>query len=120
VNDRCRLLSGSSRRFAEFRIHAFKRYQDHRRYLGLERAYVRGVLARPGAAGALAPEFAARIAASAGLSNRIAHAYEDIDPARVHAALATALRDVPEYLRRMAAHAGVGGVRARVPSACHL
>ena len=59
------------------------------------------------AAGILDGEFAARIAASAGLRNRIAHAYEDIDPARVHAALGTALRDVPVYLRRIAAHAGI-------------
>ena len=58
-------------------------------------------------AGILEAGFAARIAASAGLRNRIAHAYEDIDPARVHAALGPALRDVPEYLRRIAAHAGI-------------
>lgn len=41
---RCRLLFGSQRRFAEQRLLAYKRYQDHRRYLELERRYVDRVL----------------------------------------------------------------------------
>ena len=40
ITERCRLLYGSPRRFAELKMYAFKRYQDHRRYLGLEREYV--------------------------------------------------------------------------------
>jgi predicted nucleotidyltransferase len=38
--ERCRLLAGSPRRLAELKIYAFKRYQDHRRYLDLERTHV--------------------------------------------------------------------------------
>lgn len=45
VLERCRLLAGSPRRLAELKIYAFKRYQDHRRYLDLERSYVDRVLA---------------------------------------------------------------------------
>lgn len=44
VLERCRLLAGSPRRLAELKIYAFKRYQDHRPYLALERAYVDRVL----------------------------------------------------------------------------
>jgi uncharacterized protein len=40
VMDRPRLLYGSPQRLAAFRLYAFKRYQDHRRYLQMERAYV--------------------------------------------------------------------------------
>lgn len=44
----CRLLYGSSRALAELQIYAFKRYQDHRRFLAMEREYVRrGVLTSP-------------------------------------------------------------------------
>jgi predicted nucleotidyltransferase len=45
VLERCRLLAGSPRRLAELKIYAFKRYQDHRPYLALERAYVDRVVA---------------------------------------------------------------------------
>lgn len=48
VLERCRLLAGSPRRLAELKIYAFKRYQDHRRYLPLERQYVDRVLAAMG------------------------------------------------------------------------
>lgn len=48
VLERCRILAGSPRRLAELKIYAFKRYQDHRRYLPLERAYVDRVLATLG------------------------------------------------------------------------
>ena len=40
VTERCELVYGSPRRLAEFKMYAFKRYQDHRRYLNMERAYV--------------------------------------------------------------------------------
>jgi len=36
----------SPRRLAELKIYAFKRYQDHRRFLDMEREHVRRVLAR--------------------------------------------------------------------------
>jgi uncharacterized protein YutE (UPF0331/DUF86 family) len=54
--------------------------------------------------GMLEPDFATRIAACAGLRNRIAHEYETIDPVRVHEALQSAVRDIPAYLRHVAAH----------------
>jgi len=47
VVGRCRLLAGSPRRLAELKIYAFKRYQDHRRFLAMEREHVRRVLAGP-------------------------------------------------------------------------
>jgi predicted nucleotidyltransferase len=40
VTEHCELVYGSPRRLAEFKMYAFKRYQDHRRYLDMERAYV--------------------------------------------------------------------------------
>ena len=40
VMDGARLLYGPVRRFQELRILAFKRYQDHRRFLALERDVV--------------------------------------------------------------------------------
>ena len=46
ITEQCRLLYGSPRRLAELRIYAFKRYQDHRRYLALERLYVERTLER--------------------------------------------------------------------------
>lgn len=46
TTDRAVLLYGTTRRFAEFRMHAFTRYQDHRRFLQLEREYVRRQAAR--------------------------------------------------------------------------
>ena len=41
---------------------------------------------------------AAELAKAAGLRNRLAHEYDAIDPAIVHAAAADAARDVPRYL----------------------
>lgn len=41
-----RLVYGSSRAFDAFKLYAFKRYQDHRRYLDLEREYVERALDR--------------------------------------------------------------------------
>lgn len=40
ILERCRLLYGDSRRFQRLKIYAFKRYQDHRPYLDMERAFV--------------------------------------------------------------------------------
>ena len=57
--------------------------------------------------GMLDQAFAKRIAACAGLRNRITHEYEAIDPARVQEALQSAARDIPEYLKRLAAHVGL-------------
>ena len=59
------------------------------------------------AIGMLERDFATRIAACAGLRNRIAHEYEAIDPRRVHEALQSAVRDIPAYLRRLAEHLGL-------------
>jgi uncharacterized protein YutE (UPF0331/DUF86 family) len=57
--------------------------------------------------GLLDREFAGRIAACAGLRNRITHEYETIDPALVHGALQAALQDIPVYLRGLADHVGL-------------
>lgn len=54
--------------------------------------------------GLLDRAFAERIAACAGLRNRIVHEYDVLDPARVHDALQSALRDVPEFMGRVAAY----------------
>ncbi|MBM3770310.1 MAG: hypothetical protein FJW27_03310 [Acidimicrobiia bacterium] len=40
VSTRAVLEHGTERRFDAFRRYAFKRYQDHRRFLEMERAYV--------------------------------------------------------------------------------
>lgn len=42
ITERCELLYGSPRALYELKIYAFKRYQDHRRFLAMERAYVKG------------------------------------------------------------------------------
>jgi uncharacterized protein YutE (UPF0331/DUF86 family) len=52
-----------------------------------------------GKLGALPDDFARSISAAAGLRNRIADEYEDIDPGRVHDALGRVLEDVPRYAR---------------------
>ncbi len=51
--------------------------------------------------GALPAAFATRLAACAGLRNRIVHEYDAIDPARVYEAMRSAVVDVPEYLRHV-------------------
>ena len=48
--------------------------------------------------GALESAFAHRIAASAGLRNRIVHEYDELDHRRVFEGLESALRDIPAYL----------------------
>jgi uncharacterized protein YutE (UPF0331/DUF86 family) len=49
-------------------------------------------------------EFGRRIAACAGLRNRIVHEYDEIEPLKVHEALGTAMRDVAAYLRAIENH----------------
>jgi uncharacterized protein YutE (UPF0331/DUF86 family) len=50
------------------------------------------------ALGVCVPEFATRIASCAGLRNRIAHEYDDIDPQKLFEAVRQAVHDVPEFL----------------------
>jgi uncharacterized protein YutE (UPF0331/DUF86 family) len=62
--------------------------------------------------GILPVAFATQVAACAGLRNRIVHEYDEIDPTRVHEGLQAAVRDIPEYLRRIEEHLsgpGIGG-----------
>lgn len=40
VTDNCELVHGSPRQLEALKLYAFKRYQDHRRYLDMERSYV--------------------------------------------------------------------------------
>ena len=40
VTTQCTLLYGALRTLHEFKMYAFRRYQDHRKYLDLERQYV--------------------------------------------------------------------------------
>ncbi len=40
ITDQCALVFGSPRRLEALKLYAFKRYQDHRRYLDMEREYV--------------------------------------------------------------------------------
>jgi hypothetical protein len=49
-------------------------------------------------------EFGRRIAACAGLRNRIIHEYDEIEPRVVHEALRSAMRDLPAYLRAVDAY----------------
>jgi len=51
--------------------------------------------------GILPHDLTQTIAACAGLRNRIVHEYDEIDPARIHEALQTAARDVPQYLTHL-------------------
>lgn len=40
ITEACRLLYGDPKALQRLKIYAFKRYQDHRRYLDLERRFV--------------------------------------------------------------------------------
>ena len=40
VMERCRLLYGAPRELRRLQLYAFRRYQDHRKYLDLERRFV--------------------------------------------------------------------------------
>lgn len=57
-------------------------------------------------AGALPMDLARRLAPAAGLRNRLAHVYEDIDPARVYAGLREALELFPAYVEAIEAFLG--------------
>jgi uncharacterized protein YutE (UPF0331/DUF86 family) len=57
--------------------------------------------AQLGRLGVLDHDFARRLAAYAGLRNRIVHEYDELDPRRVHEALQAVMRDFPAYLRRV-------------------
>ncbi|GIW41377.1 MAG: hypothetical protein KatS3mg076_1954 [Candidatus Binatia bacterium] len=46
ITEACELLYGSPRELQRFKIYAFKRYQDYRRYLDMERRYVERGLGR--------------------------------------------------------------------------
>lgn len=58
--------------------------------------------------GVLDHDLARRLAPCAGLRNRIVHEYDELDPAKVHDALQFALREIPEYLRRVEAYLSAG------------
>jgi uncharacterized protein YutE (UPF0331/DUF86 family) len=45
-----------------------------------------------------------RIASAAGLRNRIAHEYDDLDPARLFEGMEAAARDIPVWLTHVAAY----------------
>lgn len=49
-------------------------------------------------------EFGRRVAACAGLRNRIVHEYDEVDPRKVHEALGAAMQDVSTYLRAIEDH----------------
>lgn len=51
VTEDCRLLHGAPAELARLKLYAFKRYQDHRRYLDLERRFVARALTGPVARG---------------------------------------------------------------------
>ncbi len=46
ITDHCQLLFGTERDLHILKMYAFKRYQDHRRYLDLERSYVTQAIRR--------------------------------------------------------------------------
>jgi predicted nucleotidyltransferase len=48
VTEHCRILFGPDDRLHRLKIFAFKRYQDHRRFLALERAFVEQYIAAVG------------------------------------------------------------------------
>lgn len=54
--------------------------------------------------GVLDHPFARQIASCTGVRNRIVHAYDDLDPTKVHEALNTVLQDVPVYLAKVQAY----------------
>lgn len=45
ILEHCVLLHGSPRRLAELQMYAYRRYQDHRRFLQMERDFVSAALA---------------------------------------------------------------------------
>ncbi|MEW6325913.1 MAG: DUF86 domain-containing protein [Nitrospirota bacterium] len=51
--------------------------------------------------GVLPAEFSRSIAQAAGLRNRIAHEYDEIDEAKVYQAIRDALKDIPRYIEHV-------------------
>ena len=48
ITEQCALLYGSSTRLQELKLYAFRRYQDHRRYLAMEPDYLARTLRQTG------------------------------------------------------------------------
>jgi len=46
ITEQCRLLYGDVRELYSLKMYSFRRYQDHRRFLEMERRYVKGLLER--------------------------------------------------------------------------
>ncbi len=46
IMEKCRLVYGQPAEFYSFKMYAFRRYQDHKRFLAMERAYVSRILER--------------------------------------------------------------------------
>lgn len=57
----------------------------------------RELILAAGAAGLISTELAASLAAAAGLRNRLVHEYDDLDDARVHASIASAVALLPQF-----------------------
>lgn len=62
------------------------------------------VFAILGQAKVLDPAFAASLQPMAGMRNRLVHAYEDVDAARVHELLRTRLDDFDQFARQVTAY----------------
>lgn len=60
--------------------------------------------------GALAPELALLLAPSAGLRNRLVHAYDTLDDAKILAAIGASLVHYPRYIQAIEAHLGKAGL----------
>jgi uncharacterized protein YutE (UPF0331/DUF86 family) len=54
-----------------------------------------------GELGLIPKDLAKKVAACAGLRNRIAHEYDDIDPVLIFTGLSSAVVDVPQYLHQI-------------------
>jgi len=52
-------------------------------------------------------KLAETMANSAGLRNRLAHEYDEIDPKKVYEAIETSLKDVPKYLSNIVKSLGI-------------
>lgn len=50
ITENCRLLYGDPAKLRDLKLYAFKRYQDHRRFLDMERAFVERFLSEKRAA----------------------------------------------------------------------
>lgn len=60
-----------------------------------------------GQEGLVSPALAQRLIPAAGLRNRLVHDYEAIDPSQVHAAMASALRDLSALLTELRARVAI-------------